>query len=342
MSSYTTNLIDWSFNGIVKSDLHLINERLDSLSNTSYLAKLRLNNPIGLKVIRSYLEIYAIPVDLRYARWKLWLNSFPLTKEFKPNYVFEVKGLPTALFIYDVTPIIARDSRKNIHKLFIRNIGSTAIYLGYAQLIVELESNNAETHHVYAVKIDECKRSSPCLLKTARCGERGQSKSETIAKGFASSLPIKISLKSQGFARKFMSSAPILDILIQECVENAVEVLPEHESDSFHMLSYNSYSSSYPRPILETEASSEITDTGRVKLNITIRNVGDASAVDVLVVSLMHGNTLFVKKLDYVDSGSEVTLSELIDRPKESGFITVRTIWNEFGEVFFKDQKVRF
>lgn len=341
MKSNVISLIDWSFNGLVKNDFHLINSELDILSNTTYLAKLKLNIPYFLKVIKSYIEIYALPADLRYAKWKLWLNSFPLTKEFRPNFIFETKNRSHSLFIYDVTPVIMRDYKKRTHKLVIKNIGSTPIYIGYALLIVELEFENAKTHHMYDIGFMECKKDSPCYLRTASCDSHNYSKTETIIRGYTAHSPIAINLRSRNFERKVVGSIPIIDVILQECSEGGLEMTPDPEQGSFYLLSYNSFSSLYPRPIIETVVHSAGEESRRQRLDIKVRNVGEAPALNVMVIGFLHGNTLFVRRIETIDPNNEATFTEPIEIHREPGPITIRTVWNEFGEIYFRDLKVR-
>lgn len=68
-------------------------------------------------------------------RWRLWLDNFSLTKEFKPNFEVETNDNQIlSTIIYDITPIIKEGrhdiiiSHPSIHTLSVLNVSTISFY----------------------------------------------------------------------------------------------------------------------------------------------------------------------------------------------------------------------
>lgn len=330
-------IVDEVINGFVKTDYQPVNRYVNTLTDSILPIKFMLSTPSSNRALKAYLEIHSIPLNLNYARWKIWFNSFPLSKEYKPNFSAEVGNASYGLFIYDVTPIVNRDINRRSHKLIIKNVGSTPLYVSYALLTVQFEKENVETRHEYRVIMSSCKHDAPCFLRPARCSPDVRSQSRV--NGYSPHSPVEFYLGTKHWRKTILSPTKVIDVVLEECVDDQVFIMPINRSHDIYILTAHSFASRYERPVLDVKTSNAHKD-GRVEVSLEITNKGNAEANELLVVGILHGTIVYRNKIDRLKPDEARVESFVIEKPKEAATLTIRVAWNELGEIFFKEYKV--
>ncbi len=81
--------------------------------------------PISTSPSRAYLEIGLLVKEPSIPKWRLWLNSIAITREFKPSFMVELESGLYAKTVYDLKPVLA--SQKPPYRIVIQYNGSPEI-----------------------------------------------------------------------------------------------------------------------------------------------------------------------------------------------------------------------
>ncbi|AWR97596.1 hypothetical protein DFR86_08575 [Acidianus sulfidivorans JP7] len=65
------------------------------------------------KPIKAYILLITESKD-NLVKWRLWLNNFSLTKEFKPNYTLRIGKNYISMHLFDVTPLVIQGKNEFI------------------------------------------------------------------------------------------------------------------------------------------------------------------------------------------------------------------------------------
>jgi hypothetical protein len=330
------SIINEKIAGIVKVDHQLINRNIGTLNDNVAFIKLSLSNTFSPRALKAFLEIHSIPSYPKYAKWKVWFNSFPVTREYKSNYSLTIKNQQHDIFVFDVTPIINRDIKRKTHNLVIKNMGSTAIYVGYVLLTVQLEAENVETYHYYQVLTSECNYKSPCELSIPEC--TAYAKTQSRINAYHQSSPVELLLSTSTWKERALFPTRIVDLVIEGCVGNRIVIAP-NSHENMYLLSVHSYTSNYDRPQIDIKATSTQKER-EVEVEISVLNNGKADAKNLMIVGILYGNTIYNKKLQTLRLGDVFTDKITVEKPKTPTTIAIRAIWNEYGETIFKEKKL--
>lgn len=329
-------LINEKIPGVVKLDYQIVNKTIGTLNNNIASIKLSINNTFSSRALKALLEIHAIPSNPKYARWKTWFNSFPLTKEYKANYSITTKDEQHDIFVFDVTPIINRDIKRKTHKFVIKNIGSAEIYIGYVFLTVQLEAEKAETHHYYRILMSKCNYESPCSPLLPEC--TSHTKNQTIINAYYQDPPVEVSLTSGTWKRKDLFPTRAIDMVINECVGNRVIITP-NSYDDVYLFSVHSYVANYDRPLIDIQTTSNQKEKN-LEIELVVSNKGQIEAKDLMIIGMLYGNTVYFKKLESLKPGDSFMDKIFIEKPRNSTTMAIRAVWSEYGETIFKETKV--
>jgi len=323
--------------GVVKTDFQAAETVIGSLSHSAAVLTFTINNNFSTDVLRGYLELHAVVRSEGYAQWKLWFDSVPLTKEFKPNYTASLGGERHSLFIFDVTPILRREPRRKTHKVVAKNLGSAPIRLNYAFLVTAFGVEGARTRTLYEVYMAECSETYACAVRAPPCDKA--SRNWLKVNGYVARPPVELILQSRGLVRAALNPTYALDLTVEECLEEGLLLKPAGGSGAFLVTSVAGYASDYKRPRIELKLE-ELEKGGEKGLRIEVANVGEASADNVFLVGLVRGNPAIFKKVGKLKEGDRYVTEVSVDRQKEPSTLTVRAAWTEYGDVMFVEKKV--
>jgi hypothetical protein len=113
------------FDGIIEIQNYPKSTKLNSNSNKFFSVFEVRKNPQKIFLITSVEG--RIPVT----KWRIWVNQFSLTKEFKPNFDIQYNNKNYAIILYDITPV----AREGKNELVIEYSGSTFLDIDNVSVI---------------------------------------------------------------------------------------------------------------------------------------------------------------------------------------------------------------
>ncbi len=99
------------------------------------------------QLVAAYLELAVVTSDPRLARWKLWLDGFALTREFKPQVSAELDGGVFSKIMFDVTPVYRSEDDK--HHVTITCSGTEPMSVKHVGLVLLRRAEEAEQSYAY-------------------------------------------------------------------------------------------------------------------------------------------------------------------------------------------------
>ncbi|MCI2414411.1 MAG: hypothetical protein MPF33_04030 [Candidatus Aramenus sp.] len=82
---------------------------------------------------KSYIVV-GTETNNRLVKWRLWINNFSLTREFKPNYLVEYDGKVYAIHVFDVTHLVKQGKNEfvvtsiSLEPLVVNFVSSVLMY----------------------------------------------------------------------------------------------------------------------------------------------------------------------------------------------------------------------
>ncbi len=95
----------------------------------------------------AYLEVALFAQEERLPKWRLWLDGFSITREFKPQYVLPVDDALFAKVLFDVTPIYKSENPR--HFVTVMYDGSTPVTVGHINLLIIRRTEEAFYNFTY-------------------------------------------------------------------------------------------------------------------------------------------------------------------------------------------------
>ncbi|ABP96072.1 MULTISPECIES: hypothetical protein [Metallosphaera] len=262
------------------------------------------------KPVKGYLLVITeSPPD--YVKWRLWLNNFSLTKEFKPNLSYVTDERKELHFhIFDVTHLLAKG--KNELTVNYNSARPLTIRLANATMIVR--SDGFFTRYSLRAGLLQLKPGEAMELKSmgrsylvVRSNSRGK---------------VKI---SNGKSQEDMLE------LGHECEEidaegDFVRILNSNEGQRTvtQILLHYSYASQTPR--LDFDLIPELSGNN---LQIRIVNKGDVDIERLTLIVMLNGVTVGFRTLNDLSRGGETEC--VIQIPAKKGLIYIRSVGMRAG-----------
>jgi len=219
-------------------------------------------------------------------KWRLWLNDFSLTKEFRPNIEVENGSRKISSIIYDISPLVKPGRNeflityKGIHEISLDSIGHVVLY----------RAEKFETKYDLMAGILVLKPGEE--MKFNCDGE-----CHLIAKN--------VGKNARLFVDSYLitSENEVEEIIMRKQGDIYVRYMSESNSRSLAYI-YNFYSINYKIPRIVLEVDSKV---DKDSLNVIITNLSEIELDKVIVNVLFNGLSISYKMFN------DVKISDTLD-----------------------------
>ncbi|AAY80877.1 hypothetical protein [Sulfolobus acidocaldarius] len=236
-------------------------------------------------------------------RWRVWLNDFSLTKEFKPNIDVEDSNKRFSTVIFDVSPLVRQGKNdvsvvyKELQQISLVNIGHIVFYP--AQDFKTYYELMAGTMLIKPQEVLNLNCNGECYLIVRNSNKDGVLQIED---------------------KKFDSRVDLIDLLVQKKGNIAVGFsCGNNVKASAHLLTFYNLNYVIPKIVLDVQA-----EVVNYSLTVKLLNEGDVDLDKVIVNVLLNGASISFKSFENVKKG-ELRTFTLPLQPKK-GTINVRVV----------------
>lgn len=326
------------------------NIKIGGLSSSKAFIPLELRIPEGVKIGKSVLEI-ALKVPRENITWRLKLNGVPITREFKPNDIVELKNFYFAKLVYDVTPIIKsmEDKRRNRCSVLVKYEGSEELFVSHVALLTAFETEDARSSVSMvsgALALEPGETANISIRHKPNTGLSGELKTVFISP----STQARISIGFNGEHLYLVEGIVGGDELTLK-VNNVSEV---NNVEIKHLDTPTLY---YPKELLlstilllQTHIKTPKLEVKDIilpekmsrgdKIKAVIVNNGE-SKPDKALVTLIHlGTTVYQEKLPALNPGEETVIEIPVNIPRGEYSLILRIIWRKLTKTYFVDKRI--
>lgn len=269
--------------------------------------------------------------------WKLRVNGFNVTKEFKPLVSTKIGGLVFTKHVYDVTSIVtSSESRgRRYINVTVRREGGEPFILKHIDLGVVYVSEDADSKITYysgGLMIEPGGRFS---FKTIGLENHTLCSTFVVPSGSASIL-----VKAGGWVEK-------IDGLTD--VKNYSTTMTSDEVEFEHVVQEGSpqkpvivsnllmYKVALSKPKLVVESVRY--ENGF--LLVKVKNIGEAKPDQAIVSVISHGSTIHVGNIPLLSFNDEHEVSIPVKLPPGERELCVRVIWRKISKTDISDYKLK-
>jgi len=305
--------------------------------------------PLSAKLKEATLEIAATTTtDPSHVKWRLWINNFPLTREFKPQNTIELKEEYFNKVLFDITPILhARESEEV--KLAIKYDGPGEIEINHANLVLAFEAKEAVSSYAYfsgALIIPPNESSKFNVPLNVIDKYSGELKAIALAKSRHSMASIYVNNK-EVFSLSGLSDLEEIHVEnIQVKNNNEIEVKHEiHRENAIKKPIYLSTfilaSTKIIKPYIRIKDVKLITDDKNPRLVIKIVNVGQSRPDKLWLLLIDAGIIINRLKLPCLKPGEEHEIEMPFKKQLRSKhLLSLRTVWTKLSRTFFEETRL--
>lgn len=323
--------------------------RLGGLEASKAFIPIDLVLPSEIEISKALLEL-AIRSQREKFTWRLKVNGVPVTREFKPNSIAEIKNYLFSKIVYDVTPIMkAKKKRRNRCNIVVKYEGSDHLIIEHIGLLLYISSEDAKSHisllsGALALEPGETYRS---LLKHPVGLNTIGTLRITL---FLPSTQAETNIRFNGRFKTTISSIVGGEEAVLEISDvnevNTVEI--EHvETDATYYPKELLISSLYLQQSIYREPKLAIKEiilpenlSSDNKIKMVISNEGEAIP-DKSILTIIHfGTTIYREELPNLEPGEETVVETPIKLPKGRHPLIIRLIWKKLSRTTFTDKKI--
>ncbi len=326
--------------GVVRSDLCVIGKRLGGLSK-SHKASVIFNIPLQCKdkLYKSLLEIASVTKYPENAKWRLWIDGVPITREYKPNNTLSLGDYEISTSIFDVTPIMKREQSGVRHRLTIVNEGSEPILILYSMLLKAFKIKGAYTKISYlsggvSIAARESYSITPPLID-------GGLKTVVRIPVYARRAPSILSLSYSGVEKRYAINNIVDEISIEIPAGDKITIVNESEDEALILPSLLSYCERRKQPYLKISSIETIREEGEVKARIKVSNIGGEKALNTQLIVIALGEPVYKKIIGELGAGEEYMDEIKVKVPKTVRTLTLRVVWRDMDETVLSEEKIR-
>lgn len=338
-------VVDVIVDRVLQGDLYVAFKPLDLQLHGYYSREsvaLSTPNRRGRRMSLGLLEVVA-ESQSESVDWRLKLNGISVTKEFKPHYTARLRDKLVSKFVYDVTSLLnTEDSMgKDWVNLTFRHEGGSPVRLRKAQLIAVYEDPDASTSLKYWTGLLSLSPGDSHFLTSSVVAGEPEIRVSGCMLQHAGKLVLLVNDARYEF--EGMHSDGFEEYVVQASSSNGYRIgLVNEGNGSFMVSSVLLYSSSMRKPVLVIEGV-EVKQAGDgLRLNVSLRNKGEASP-DFTVYTVIHkGNIVAtVKALDAVQPG-EAVVKELVVpvTPSPGETLSIRVVWGKLSKTWFTTENL--
>ncbi len=304
--------------------------------------------PLSAKLKEATLEIAATTTDPLHVKWRLWVNNFPLTREFKPQNTIELKEEYFNKVLFDITPILhARESEEI--KLAIKYDGPGEIEINHANIVLAFEAKEAVSSYAYfsgalIIPPNESFRFSVPLNVIDKYS--GELKAIALAKSRHSMASIYVNNKKV-FSLSGLSDLEEIHVEnIQVKNNNEIEVKHEIRRENaikkpIYLSTFILASTKIIKPCIRIKDVKLIADDRNPRLVIKIANVGQSRPDKLWLLLIDTGIIINRLKLPCLKPGEEQEIEMPFKKQLRSKHsLSLRTVWTKLSRTFFEETRL--
>ncbi|NON62590.1 hypothetical protein [Acidianus sp. RZ1] len=251
----------------------------------------------------------------QFAKWRLWLNNFSITKEFKPNEDILMNGNFLNLHVFDVSPFV----QKGKNQLVVSRMSNEPIYVHLISTATLYEVSGFRTEYTLGAGVLALKPYESIKLS-------GKENNYIV---------VRIPLKSKLIVEGSKNTLEMEGNSDGEEIEIPGEVFIRHEGKvKDPALIYLHYTSRESTPKIDIEANSRVEN---LLLNISIVNKSEIGLDRVLVNVMLNGITIYFKSIENVKDGDSLNLSFPLNQRKGNLHLRVVGIKAGVRKILDKD-----
>jgi len=238
----------------------------------------------SLMVIKTIREKPAIP------RWRLWINDFSLTREFKPSSELEYRGCLYSSLIYDITPIVKRGK----NNIVISYAGSDNITIDQVGFVNVYRVEGFETEYILM--------GGELLLEPGEEVElEGAKKFYAVIRNFNKNTKVVL-VSNNSKIWESTGGEEGEEIELSDCSRFSVRHLQDSQGKAKPIMISLVYLENMRAPKIDLVVNSKRTENG---YDITLQNSSELGLDNVIVTLLVGGVPVFFKKINALPRGNK-------------------------------------
>ena len=291
----------------------------------------------------AYLEVAVFTREERLPKWRLWLDGFSITREFKPQYVLPVNDTLFAKVLFDVTPIYKSENPR--HFVTIMYDGSTPITVGHVNLLIVRRTEEAFYNFVYLSGAQALVPGEAVEIE-AELEEEPRGRGVLRVVGILPSKSARVAVSVNGGEPRYLGDAVGADELSFE----DIEISKNNRVRVEHLSSDTSY---YPKHfILSTLLLGEAVykeprivfsdvklEEGVLKAKIA--NLGEAPPDSLFMVVMNMGIPLARLEIPSLEPGEVRDVELKLKLPHGAHNLLLRAVARKLSKITYTDKKVR-
>lgn len=336
------------FEGSIEGDMKwsnvLVGKSIGGIYNPSRIAINFERNKLQKNPSKAILEFGAIVKSNSNPSWKIWFDGVSLMKEFKPNCKLTTGKIQYVASIFDVTPLVKRESPKKTHKLVVVST-SDEIFLTHATLLKFFENYEKKAYVQYRAgglpiePFSEAKFNFNNSLHDAR---RNRILSNFILHTNSSMVEFianKKILKSFELSRKIEEVDFEFDI--QNLNELSIKYMPEEGKKEMIISNLIVVSTNAIVQDVEFMVDFKKMEEDYVSLDCKILNKSNSSISSALITVIARGTLVARKQIKELESMKEVHEKFSFKVPKDTSTLFIRLIWKKDEEPYYIEKKLK-
>uniref|UniRef100_A0A7J3ZK88 CARDB domain-containing protein n=1 Tax=Fervidicoccus fontis TaxID=683846 RepID=A0A7J3ZK88_9CREN len=346
VSGSLSQIFTGTYQGIIRRVHAAVDKRIGGLYNPQKVKVPIHVAPLeNIEVVKAYVEISSIVKRDVKNSWRLKLDGIPVTRLYTPNFtVYDKNDFELATTVIDVTPILRRDPGQTRHVLEITNTGSNVIYIVGVALLKLLSYREGTSSVAYVGGSIKLEPNSTIVLKDLTTHPKSKTSLSFIAYTPEPGIVLEIGNESRG-VRTFTLASNVQDIDVpidpKADTEKLMLTLRNASENSYVFIPTLLFSSTvYRRPKITLDVSTSTESPCSSKLNLTIKNTGDAKAESVIAIVFSLGQTIFREALGDLEAGESREIRVSLDETRGAKQALVRVVWKELGELQTIDKRV--
>ncbi|BCU71348.1 hypothetical protein [Stygiolobus caldivivus] len=242
-------------------------------------------------------------------KWRLWLNDFSLTKEFRPNIEVEDGVHKISSIIYDISPLVKQGRNefliayRGIHEITLESIGHVVFY----------KAEKFETRYDLMAGVLILKPGDE--LKFDCFGE-----CHLVAKNNGKDARLLID------DYQVSGENDIEEVRLNKHGNIYVKFISSEKSKSLAYI-YNFYSINYKIPTIDLEVNTQLDDQG---VNISIKNLSEVELDKIIVNVLLNGLSINYKMFNNIESLRSLDFKVALP-PNRKGNLLIRVVGVKSG-----------
>ncbi|MEM0047198.1 MAG: hypothetical protein QW437_06545 [Fervidicoccaceae archaeon] len=277
-------------------------------------------------------------------RLRIWMDGVSLVKEFRPNYVLDLKDLKFSTVLIDVLPILKRANARSRSRVIIINSGSAPFTVTHASLFtlvgegkekrVIYKSGGASLHEGEKIDVSMGGEFSRVAMGAFLYAVDPPHSLEVLVDGKISRL-IDLNRQAEDI-ELFLAGSGMKSIGLRRMRD----VLGRKKTCTV-LSSFSIAASAEEEREMDVDAHVKRAAKDEVVVECIVRNVGSAPVKKASLIALSLGSVVHRELLGELKEGEEVRKTISVKLPKDARSLVLRLIWNADGEVKFIEKRFR-